>query len=115
MRIRFTKRRYYNTRFRNPGEVVEVSERFARAFLRTGAAVPAPNQPETPVLVAEPVEAPQAPSVEPKFTRRKKVNRAPAPEPEENLVAADPHPTQLELFPCTEEELPEDLPEEEDE
>ncbi len=115
MRIRFTKRRYYNTRFRNPGEVVEVSERFARAFLRTGAAVPAPNQPETPVVV-KPVEAPQVTSVEPKFTRRrKKVNRVPAPEPEGNLVVADPPSTQLELFPCTEEELPEDLPEEEDE
>lgn len=60
-------------------------------------------------MVVKPVKAPQVTSVEPKFTRRKKVNRVPAPEPE------DPPSTQLELFPCTEEELPEDLPEEEDE
>jgi hypothetical protein len=114
MRLQFQKRRYYKGSFRNIGDVVEVSNKFARAFLRVGAAVPAPNQPETPVVV-KPVEAPQVTSVEPKFTRRKKVNRVPAPKPEGNLVVADPPSTQLELFPWTEEEMPEDLPEEEDE
>lgn len=64
MRIVFQKRRYYQGAFRNIGDVVEVSDRFARAFLRVGAAAPAPGKPESSVK-----------SEEPKFIRRNlKVN-----------------------------------------
>lgn len=112
MRVKFVRRRYYNTRFRDPGEVVEVAERFARAFLRVGAVVPAPNQSETTAVVKpveKPVEKPKA-----KFTRRNKAKPATAPEPAK-IVEEEPPSTQPELLSEVDEELPEDLPEEEDE
>lgn len=41
MRMLFKKRRYYQGAFRAPGTVMEVDGRYARAFQRVGAAIPA--------------------------------------------------------------------------
>lgn len=41
MRMLFKKRRYYQGAFRAPGTVMEVESRYARAFQRVGAAIPA--------------------------------------------------------------------------
>jgi hypothetical protein len=54
MRLQFQKRRYYKGSFRNIGDVVEVSNKFARAFLRVGAAIPAPGKAESAVPIKEP-------------------------------------------------------------
>ena len=53
MRIQFQKRRYYQGAFRNIGDIVEVSDRFAKAFLRVGAAIPAPGKTESSVKPEE--------------------------------------------------------------
>jgi hypothetical protein len=41
MKMLFKKRRYYQGSFRDPGTVMEVESRYARAFQRVGAAIPA--------------------------------------------------------------------------
>ena len=41
MKMLFKKRRYYQGAFRDPGTVMEVDGRYARAFQRVGAAIPA--------------------------------------------------------------------------
>lgn len=41
MKMLFKKRRYYQGAFRAPGTVMEVDGRYARAFQRVGAAIPA--------------------------------------------------------------------------
>jgi hypothetical protein len=89
MRIVFQKRRYYQGAFRNIGDVVEVSDRFARAFIRVGAAAPAPGKPESSVKPEEP-----------KFIRRNlKVDPA---IPEQPALVTEPEETEDSL-----EELPE--------
>jgi hypothetical protein len=106
MRLKFVKRRYYGTKFREVGEVVDVGARFAKAFLRVGAAVPAPGQPVTAAVPKqEPVEQKKAPA----FTRKKKPVVVVKQEVAEAPVEDESPSNQPALF--QEDELPEDLPE----
>lgn len=92
MRLQFQKRRYYKGSFRNIGDVVEVSNKFARAFLRVGAAIPAPGKAESSVKPEEK-----------EFTRKKVVKEEPGI-PEQLTLVIEPDETEDSL-----EELPEEV------
>jgi hypothetical protein len=100
MRIVFQKRRYYQGAFRNIGDVVEVSDRFARAFIRVGAAAPAPGKPESPAKTVEPKEP-----KEKEFTRTRAIKKDPGTS-EPPASVGEPESEDEESF----EELPEDPP-----
>ncbi len=44
MKVTFRKRRYYKGKWRKPGETIDMDYRYARAFIRTNAVVPAVTQ-----------------------------------------------------------------------
>lgn len=46
MKVKFTKRRFYNGRWYSPGDVVKMKKKFARVFIRLGVVVPAPADKE---------------------------------------------------------------------
>jgi hypothetical protein len=91
MRIVFKKRRYYQGAFRNIGDIVEVSDRFAKAFLRVGAAIPAPGKTESSVKSEE------------KVITRKPVVKEPTIPAEQSALVTELEETEESLEPEVEE------------
>ena len=91
MKITFKKRRFYKGTFREPGETMEVDDKYARAFMNVNAAVPAVTEApkkkkDSPVRTTEPTKTETEESPQP---------IAETPEVEEELKEYEPDLEQL--------------------